>query len=177
MLPFPSAAINSLLKSYPLSARDRSACSCCPRDQMACKFPAKKNRASCPRFMTVFLKKSAKCDICGYDCSSFFNHRFPFCLFCLTFTLAAVIMFYWIAGWSSQVAHWAHNPKVAGSNPAPATNSNSVMLRRLRRSIQRCYAELYAALPQDVFVEGASDATAMHPQNQKQIRRNNFPLL
>jgi hypothetical protein len=26
------------------------------------------------------------------------------------------------AGWSSQVARWAHNPKVAGSNPAPATN-------------------------------------------------------
>ena len=28
------------------------------------------------------------------------------------------------AGWSSLVARWAHNPKVAGSNPAPATNSN-----------------------------------------------------
>ena len=26
-----------------------------------------------------------------------------------------------IAGWSSTVARWAHNPKVAGSNPAPAT--------------------------------------------------------
>src|SRR6185436_8538230 len=26
------------------------------------------------------------------------------------------------AGWSSLVARWAHNPKVAGSNPAPATN-------------------------------------------------------
>ncbi len=29
------------------------------------------------------------------------------------------------AGWSSLVARWAHNPKVAGSNPAPATNQNS----------------------------------------------------
>ena len=28
-----------------------------------------------------------------------------------------------IAGWSSQVARWAHNPKVASSNLAPATNS------------------------------------------------------
>src|SRR5881296_2231288 len=28
------------------------------------------------------------------------------------------------AGWSSLVARWAHNPKVAGSNPAPATNAN-----------------------------------------------------
>src|SRR5436309_11405290 len=27
------------------------------------------------------------------------------------------------AGWSSPVARWAHNPKVAGSNPAPATTS------------------------------------------------------
>ncbi len=27
-----------------------------------------------------------------------------------------------VAGWSSLVARWAHNPKVAGSNPAPATN-------------------------------------------------------
>jgi hypothetical protein len=26
------------------------------------------------------------------------------------------------AGWSSPVARWAHNPKAAGSNPAPATN-------------------------------------------------------
>jgi hypothetical protein len=27
-----------------------------------------------------------------------------------------------VAGWSSPVARRAHNPKVAGSNPAPATN-------------------------------------------------------
>ena len=31
-----------------------------------------------------------------------------------------------IAGWSSPVARWAHNPKVAGSNPAPATNENPI---------------------------------------------------
>ena len=30
------------------------------------------------------------------------------------------------AGWSSPVARWAHNPKVAGSNPAPATNLREV---------------------------------------------------
>src|SRR4051794_14775112 len=29
------------------------------------------------------------------------------------------------AGWSSLVARWAHNPKVAGSNPAPATIDTS----------------------------------------------------
>jgi hypothetical protein len=26
-----------------------------------------------------------------------------------------------VAGWSSLVARWAHNPKVDGSNPSPAT--------------------------------------------------------
>ncbi len=29
-----------------------------------------------------------------------------------------------VAGWSSLVARWAHNPKVVGSNPTPATNSS-----------------------------------------------------
>ena len=28
---------------------------------------------------------------------------------------------HYIAGWSSLVARWAHNPKVRGSNPLPAT--------------------------------------------------------
>ena len=31
------------------------------------------------------------------------------------------------AGWSSPVARWAHNPKVAGSNPAPATKFEVVV--------------------------------------------------
>ena len=30
------------------------------------------------------------------------------------------------AGWSSPVARWAHNPKVVGSNPTPATNQISI---------------------------------------------------
>ena len=37
--------------------------------------------------------------------------------------------YYQDAGWSSPVARWAHNPKVAGSNPAPATNK----INNLRR--------------------------------------------
>ena len=32
------------------------------------------------------------------------------------------------AGWSSPVARQAHNLKVAGSNPAPATNSYTIYL-------------------------------------------------
>jgi hypothetical protein len=31
------------------------------------------------------------------------------------------IIYFSVAGWSSLVARWAHNPKVVGSNPAPAT--------------------------------------------------------
>lgn len=33
-----------------------------------------------------------------------------------------ILLFHIIAGWSSLVARRAHNPKVAGSNPAPAIN-------------------------------------------------------
>jgi hypothetical protein len=33
------------------------------------------------------------------------------------------------AGWSSLVARWAHNPKVGGSNPSPATTPKYVPLR------------------------------------------------
>jgi hypothetical protein len=32
--------------------------------------------------------------------------------------------YYQIAGWSSLVARWAHNPKVASSNLAPATKTS-----------------------------------------------------
>ena len=38
------------------------------------------------------------------------------------------------AGWSSPVARQAHNLKVAGSNPAPATNQISVLRSMLRSS-------------------------------------------
>ena len=31
------------------------------------------------------------------------------------------------AGWSSLVARWAHNPKVGGSNPPPATNAINIL--------------------------------------------------
>jgi hypothetical protein len=31
-----------------------------------------------------------------------------------------------IAGWSSLAARRAHNPKVVGSNPAPATKFNNI---------------------------------------------------
>jgi hypothetical protein len=42
---------------------------------------------------------------------------------CAWFDHALCGCYYQGAGWSSPVARWAHNPKVAGSNPAPATNN------------------------------------------------------
>jgi hypothetical protein len=47
------------------------------------------------------------------------------------------------AGWSSLVARWAHNPKVEGSNPSPATNKikelgeplNSLFLQVAEKSL------------------------------------------
>ena len=36
------------------------------------------------------------------------------------------------AGWSSLVARWAHNPKVGGSNPPPATNRIDNRAKRTR---------------------------------------------
>ena len=38
------------------------------------------------------------------------------------------------AGWSSLAARRAHNPKVVGSNPTPATNSGSLLLRLVRQA-------------------------------------------
>ena len=42
------------------------------------------------------------------------------------YTAPSFCSFNFDAGWSSQVARWAHNPKVAGSNPVPATNYGDV---------------------------------------------------
>jgi hypothetical protein len=40
---------------------------------------------------------------------------------------APTIYFLIVAGWSSTVARRAHNPKVAGSNPVPATKQGAVV--------------------------------------------------
>ena len=46
-------------------------------------------------------------------------------------------LLYNIAGWSSLVARWAHNPKVVGSNPAPAT----IWSRGVAVITSACHAE------------------------------------
>src|SRR5215472_12000163 len=53
------------------------------------------------------------------------------------------------AGWSSLVARWAHNPKVGGSNPPPATNS-TVWFQRVEPISQRTQ-RLYTLIPSRFF--------------------------
>ena len=60
------------------------------------------------------------------------------------------------AGWSSLVARWAHNPKVAGSNPAPATNPH---IPRFRQSLLRLY-------PLESACEAFSTGLSENPQKR-----------
>ena len=50
-----------------------------------------------------------------------------------------------IAGWSSQVARWAHNPKVTGSNPVPATKISGDVAQLAERLI--CIQEVAGSTP------------------------------
>src|SRR6267378_6134006 len=67
------------------------------------------------------------------------------------------------AGWSSLVARWAHNPKVGGSNPPPATKS---------------FIELRAS---DVFTAGAKkgnkQASAVKCDNEAALASFHFASL
>src|SRR5215471_1975141 len=53
------------------------------------------------------------------------------------------------AGWSSLVARQAHNLKVAGSNPAPATNFSAAVLYRVY-VIQNREGKFYIGLSDDI---------------------------
>ena len=54
------------------------------------------------------------------------------------FDLMFISRYHQTAGWSSLVARWAHNPKVGGSNPPPATNG----IIRLREILQGASAPI-----------------------------------
>jgi predicted GIY-YIG superfamily endonuclease len=54
------------------------------------------------------------------------------------------------AGWSSLVARQAHNLKVAGSNPAPATNFLSTAVTYRVYVIQNREGQLYIGVSEDV---------------------------
>ena len=55
-----------------------------------------------------------------------------------------------VAGWSSPVARWAHNPKVAGSNPAPATIPFLNLLQLITCGWSFCTARFEPAYGSDV---------------------------
>ena len=56
-------------------------------------------------------------------------------------------LIFYIAGWSSSVARRAHNPKVVGSNPAPATKKfkplEEILLKAFFFFLPYSYPELH----------------------------------
>ncbi len=57
-----------------------------------------------------------------------------------------------IAGWSSLVARWAHNPKVVGSNPTPATIENKGLTENRRSFFFLCpKGQVYRKLYHTIF--------------------------
>ena len=57
------------------------------------------------------------------------------------------------AGWSSSVARWAHNPEVAGSNPAPAT-------KKMAPDLQQCRSGAIFVVSRPVRGSGGPAASA-----------------
>ena len=45
----------------------------------------------------------------------------------------------YFAGWSSLVARQAHNLKVLGSNPSPATNNSTFKALKNHKFVKKCY--------------------------------------
>ena len=73
--------------------------------------------------LAAFVEISKKCLTSSGQCDIIFKYR-----------LRKPVIGH-IAGWSSSVARRAHNPKVVGSNPAPATTQ----IRRLRQLKRRYF--------------------------------------
>ncbi len=68
------------------------------------------------------------------------------------------------AGWSSLVARRAHNPKVAGSNPAPATSFRRQYFQRLNdRGYDAGWSSLVARRAHNPKVVGSNQATLRRP--------------
>ncbi len=78
------------------------------------------------------------------------------------------------AGWSSSVARRAHNPKVVGSNPAPATNS-FVSLRLRKQSKADKHHQATARLEGDNSDAGWSSSVARRAHNPKVVGSNPAP--
>ena len=105
----------------------------------------------------------------GFDRSLF--HIFPL----PRFDAALPDCYYQIAGWSSLVARWAHNPKVASSNLAPATKPSLILngfrelpggrftvwwqLRQiLGKEFRRFLVQKYTKLLSDLHIVGCKES-------------------
>ena len=67
-----------------------------------------------------------------------------------------------VAGWSSLVARRAHNPKVVGSNPAPAT----ILKRKKARSRRAFFVSNLDALARAELAEAAAAASSVHKRRR-----------
>src|SRR6185503_15697581 len=67
------------------------------------------------------------------------------------------------AGWSSLVARWAHNPKVGGSNPPPATKPDEQL------------ASLPATNPKFLLTTGRTSRFFLYALEAKTPRARNSP--
>ncbi len=80
------------------------------------------------------------------------------------------------AGWSSSVARRAHNPKVVGSNPAPATIWVSDLSTRFNRLVKKEKIELATARPLRKNSDaGWSSSVARRAHNPKVVSSNLAP--
>src|SRR2546422_7006035 len=80
---------------------------------------------------------------------------------------ASVTVSFVTAGWSSPVARWAHNPKVVGSNPTPATNRSKELDRGWLRPPPSTLRELSESRSSGAVLghQGASRRQRVHVQD------------
>src|SRR5450631_3077358 len=73
------------------------------------------------------------------------------------------------AGWSSLVARWAHNPKVGGSNPPPATKLNLHAISHLNR-VERAANQLQPAPISSHSSQLSSLSSTLPDQNRVDLK-------
>ena len=84
-----------------------------------------------------------------------------------------------IAGWSSLVARWAHNPEVVGSNPAPATNmalkssQNVSSLVQAIETVVTSYSGRIDGL--DVRKKGSAHLASKNPRHSSAVLLEDSP--
>lgn len=68
-----------------------------------------------------------------------------------------------IAGWSSLAARRAHNPKVVGSNPTPATNKSLDLARKVKvKKLKGAAEPFFISIGKVVFSSDGRTVTTHH---------------